>query len=58
MVPKWSQNGSKLVLKLSQNSPKVKLMVPKWSQNGPKVMPNGPKMVPKWFQIGPNIFPK
>ena len=48
MVPKWSNNGPKVVQKWSTNGQKS-------PKNGSKVVQNGSKMVQQWSQSGPNM---
>ena len=59
MIPKWSQNDSKMTPKWSPNGPKL---TPKWSQNDSKLTPkwsqNDPQMIPKWYQNDTKMIPK
>ena len=58
-VPKWSQNGSKMIPKWSQIYPTI---CPKGSQKDPKIMPKWPqndlKMIPKLSEDDPKKIPK
>ena len=59
MIPKWSQNDTKMITTLFQNDP---TKIPIWPRNDPKRVPkwseSDSKIIPKWSQDEPDMTPR